>query len=47
MNFSSQELNAIKNAISFDKLDDEALKSIGFTNREILEFKEKITVLQK
>jgi len=47
MNFSSQELNAIKNAISFEKLDDESLKSIGFTNREILEFKEKITVLQK
>ncbi len=47
MNFSYQELNALKNAISFDKLDDEALKSIGFTNREILEFKEKITVLQK
>ncbi|HPO61484.1 MAG TPA: FAD-dependent thymidylate synthase [Candidatus Kapabacteria bacterium] len=47
MNFSSQELNALKNAISFDKLDDESLKSIGFTNREILEFKEKIKVLQK
>lgn len=46
ISFSAQELSALKNAISFEKLEEESLKSYGFGDREILEFKEKITVLK-